>query len=544
MQGLDAVLGLSAVYSCIRYISDAVASLPINVYRRGPDGQSVRLSSSQFLDSPSVTANPYEWVFQGQASALAYGNAMGLITSRTGVTGPDGLGYPASVEWLPYDRVSIQDDEKQPYNQLRTRIYFDGTLMRREELVHLRAFTVPGRTEAISPIRAFATLIQQGIDALKYSGTWFANGGFPLGTFENTEEEVDVQSAREIRQNLTDTLRAHQPLVYGRNWKYTAITVPPNEAAFIQAMQLNATQVASIYGMPPSKVGGSRGDSLTYATEEQEQLSIITDTLRPWLRRWEVMLGLLLPSTQFVRFDTDALLKTDLKTRYEIFGQQRSIGIRTADELRQQDDLPPLPHGVGNDGIPLGILQGMASRTRAIPNSILSQITLEQDLAAKLLLSLQQKGLVNDSGPPPGDTGAPPVGQTAGQYLGGQLTRGLDAPAEPAPAFAPPHIRCSAAERARAVTWIGMALRAGCLAPEEAEYRTVKAEGALKRGMLAELTSDLPPEDELRREMLRQQQPEPYETAPQGTFAPLAEVRLRERARRWEAEPSPNGTRP
>jgi len=567
VQGIDACLGLAAVYSCIRFIADAVASLPINVYRTGRDGNPILVPHSQFLDQPSTQMNPYEWIFAGTASALAYGNSIGLIVSRTGVTNPDGLGYPQDVDWLPMDRISIQDDEHQPWNSRRAKVYFDGQLLNREDMLHLRAFVLPGRLEAISPILAFATLIQQGLDSLRYSATWFENGGFPLGTFTNSEEEVDVQSAKEIRQNLTDTLRQHQPLVYGRNWEYKAVTVPPNEAAFIQAMQLNATQVAAIYGMPPSKVGGTRGDSLTYATQEQETLSIITDTLRPWLRRWEVLLSSCLPATQYVRFDTDALLKTDLKTRYEIFQTQRNMGIRTTDELRASDDLPPLPRGAGKGVIPLSMLERMATTTRTLPKAYMNEVVLEQALIANLMVKLQKEGYVPPddipdnqavtapgsspkgasagSDPVPrnndgagGEPGSYPIALTPPEYLGRQITAIRSAPS----GFTPPHVRCSNVERARACDWIAMAHRVGCLDEEEMIRRTESAKAALKRGMLGELTGDLPPEAELRAETLRLAEPDEQVHEGPRSFAPLSLAQLRERARRWESEPSPNGS--
>lgn len=416
MQGVDRTLGLAAVYASVRIISDMVASLPINVYRKLNDGTSQLMPSSQLLDNPTLNGTSYDWIFTSLTSALLWGNSWGLITSRTGVASPSGLGYPAMIEWLPPDRMNVQDDEQQPWNPVRSKIYFDGHEMFREELVHVRAFTIPGRTEAISPMRAFATLISQGLGALDYSHDWYHNGGFPPGTFQNIAEEVNATQAKEIRQRLTDTLRMHQPLVYGRDWEYKAISIPPNEAAFVESMQLNATQVAAIYGLPPERVGGKRGDSLTYSTEQQEVLAIVTDTLRPWLVRYERLLSTLLPTTQFARFDVDELLKTDLKTKYEIMQLQSNIGVRSTDELRKQDDLPPLPNGAGASALPMGVLERMAATTRAIPKAWMNQLVLEQELAAELLLKLQNEGVAAPTDP----TKPPVIGPS--EYIGHQLT--------------------------------------------------------------------------------------------------------------------------
>jgi HK97 family phage portal protein len=399
--GSERVLGLAAVYSCVRYIADAVASLPILVYRKGRDGQAVRVQTSAFLDQPSVTGTTYDWVFTCMASALLWGNAWGLITSRSGISSPNGLGYPTSVEWLPPDRVHVEEDPLHPENPLRATIWYNGRIVSRDELVQVKAFPVPGKVEGVSPLRAFSTLYSQGLAALDYSNNWFRNGGFPPGVFKNASEQIDENQSAEIRRMLTDVLRTQQPLVIGSDWDYTPIHVPPNEAVFVTAMQLNATQVAAVYGLPAEKAGGTRGSSLTYNTVVQETISLITDTLRPWLMRLEALFSQLLPTPQYVKFDTDALLKTDLKTRNEIWQIQRQIGSRTVDEIRAQDDLPPHPDGVGADPIPQILLERMASTTRAIPKSLLGQLVLETDLAAELLAKMQAQGMT----PPPIGTG-------------------------------------------------------------------------------------------------------------------------------------------
>jgi HK97 family phage portal protein len=545
---VDQVLGLAAVYSSVRIIADMIASLPVNVYRYDSDGVPVKLTSSQLLDSPSIAGTLYDWLFMGTASALLHGNGVGYITSRTGVpAGASGLGLPATIEWLPMERVHIQDDEAQPWNPLRAKFFFDGRQLEREEIVHLRAFVVPGRTAAVSPLRAFATLISQGLGALDYSETWYKNGGFPPGTFQNTAEEVDRQQATEIRQRLTDTLRMHQPLVYGRDWEYKAISIPPNEAAFVESMQLNATQVAAIYGLPPERVGGKRGDSLTYSTEQQEVLAIITDTLRPWLARWEQLFKTLLPSTQFARFDVDQLLKTDLKTRYEIFQLQRNVGLRTADELRRMDDLPPLAGGVGADTIPLSVLERMSATTRAIPKSILNDVVLEQELAAELLLKLQGEGIVA-----PEEPGVPPVKAGPEAYLGRQLTlsRAAPLPAREKPAgdggetpFGPRHQRATHNDRRRAHSWITDAHASGALDDDELNERVAAASAARVKGDLGDLVKDLPSEKELAAAGKQLADDPPNKNTvrsgdkPQHLFGQEAVTVLREMQFRWDREP-------
>jgi HK97 family phage portal protein len=387
--GTDKALGLPALYACARLLAESIASTPLKIYSRA-NGQAppVRYYGPSLFDAPSSSANLYDWLYACMTSLVLHGNAWGMIT------GTDGYGYPTGIDWLPPDMVMVEDDPLQPWNQLRTRVYVYGRQIAnwRQEMVHIRAFALPGRTEGISPLRAFALTMMQGMEAQQYGTDWFASGGFPPGTFQNTQLEIDAEAAAEIRESLTSSIRAKQPLVYGRDWDYKPVVVPAGEAQFIETMQMTATQLAAVYGLPPDRVGGARGDSLTYNTVEQSTLQVI-EALRPWMVRLETAFFDLLPQSRYVRFNADALLKTDLKTRTEIEMQQRNMGLLTIDEIRDTEDRAPFPDAAGDEKLPLEVMVAMGRSVRAIPNSMLSGITLEMDLIVDRLEKLKAEGL-------------------------------------------------------------------------------------------------------------------------------------------------------
>src|SRR5262249_32748907 len=190
----------------------------------------------------------------------------------------------------------------------QARIFFRGRQVSRDELLIIRAFTVPGRTAGVSPLAQFQMLIEAGVDALGYGADWYKAGGFPPGTFQNMQYAVDDEQSAKIKARLVSAMRRREPLVYGRDWDYKPVSVPPNEAQFVEAMQLNATQVASIYGVPPHRVGGTRGDSMTYSNVEAENLALVTETLDPWLGRLGGALEECLPSAPPPPFHPDARL--------------------------------------------------------------------------------------------------------------------------------------------------------------------------------------------------------------------------------------------
>ena len=441
--GTDEALRLTPLYACVRLIAEYISSLPLKIYMKTPSGHQKRWEGPSIFDDPSPSTNVMDWLYECLTSLLLHGNAWGYIL------GTDGYGYPTQIQWMPPEMVTVIDEEIGPFNPLRSRVYFYGRIMQREEYFHVKAFSLPGRTEGISPLRAFALTILNGLEATRYGTDWFKAGGFPPGTFKNNEIEIDPSQAAEIRSMLNQSMRRREPLVYGRDWDYHPVTVPPSEAQFIEAMQMNATQLAAVYGLPPDRVGGKRGDSLTYSTVQQGALQII-EALRPWMVRLETAFFNILPANRLVRFNSDALLKTDLAERANIYKTWRDIGFKTVDEMRDTEDLEPLPKQMGTDTIPLDAIVAMARSVRAIPNTMLPQVTLEQRLLVEYLQELQAgqepSGLPPGAGAPsgPGASKAPPAinvpgGVGANGPQGNGAAPGL-AGAAGAGGFVPPNV--------------------------------------------------------------------------------------------------------
>jgi HK97 family phage portal protein len=317
-----------------------VAKLPLQQYR-DTGTRKVKMPPGQLLSEPSAYGGLYDWLFTAMVSLALHGNAYGLITQR------DGYGYPTSVEWLPPDAMTVED--VQPWNPAKARFWYFGRPVNRDDLLHLRAFALPGRTEAVSPLRAFQALIESGHAALEYGNGWYRSGGFPPGTFQNTAYEVTAEQSNEIRRKVVDSIRRHEPLVYGRDWEFKPITVPPNEAQFIEAQQLTATQIASVYGVMPRKAGGIHGDSMTYSNVAMDQLNEITETLDPWLVRFEYALSRCLPASQSVSFNRDARIRYDLTARYSAYQVARNTGFLNTDEVRELEEREPLPKPKSDD---------------------------------------------------------------------------------------------------------------------------------------------------------------------------------------------------
>lgn len=341
-------LQLAPVYAAGRLLASSVAALPLQTYRRAGGARIKMDFVPDLFWKPSVQGTLYDWVFRAVTSMVYRGNAVGLITAR------DAMQFPTMVEWLNPGDVHVQDDQMFGPGSFTNPIWrWNGRVVPAEDLVHIPWFTLPGRVWGLSPLQAYAATVSTGLSAQQFSNDWFAAGGVPPATFKNSEQTVPQDEANVIKARLTSAIKTRQPIVYGREWEFTPISVSPTEAKFVETMRLTATQVANVYGIPPEMIGGESGASMTYANTEMQQIQFLQTCLLPWLTKLEATLTKLLPASQYVRFNADALIRADSQTRWSNYRTAREIGVLNRDEIRALEDMAPLPDGAGEDYTPL-----------------------------------------------------------------------------------------------------------------------------------------------------------------------------------------------
>ena len=343
-RGDDAALGSSMssalsvvpVFAACRLISDSIATLPLQAYRKTGD---VRTPIA--LPAVFDTETRIEWVQQALMSLLLRGNAYGLVVARS----DDGT--PKRVQWLNPERVDIDEAGTKPVFR------YNGTVVPDVDMKHIPAYAMPGTVKGLSPIGACSMLADTGAATQKMMRDWFAGRGIPGVTAQNTSKVLSAAEAETVSDRLRARMRTGQPFVHGSDWDINFMSLPADDAGFVSSAKLNATQVATIYGIPPEMIGGETGSSLTYSTVEMNQHNLAALTLRPWLAKLEQEFSSWIYRPRYVRFNVDAMIRVDVKTRYDIHQIAREIGMRNVDEIRALEDLTPLPDGQGQDYNPL-----------------------------------------------------------------------------------------------------------------------------------------------------------------------------------------------
>jgi HK97 family phage portal protein len=319
----------SAVWACVNLIAGSISTLPLAAYRDGDPNPLPTLPP--ILRTPSASWSLPEFTYAALQSLLLRGNTYGLIVDRAGA----GL-LPAQVELLAPDRVGVQVDGRVIWR-------IDGQEVDPASVWHVRAFTAPGQVLGLSPIQHARQAIGLGIAAEKYAAKFFGESAIPSGV---------LTSDQDIKQDRTDQLKARWRQAHGGNRdiavlgsgaRFQAVTIPPEEAQFLETTQANVRTICCYFGVQPELIGADSGNSLTYANVEQRALDFLTFGLRPWLVRLETALSALLSSTTTVKFNAAALVRTDLLTRYQAHESAIRAGWKLRSEVRELEDLPPIP---------------------------------------------------------------------------------------------------------------------------------------------------------------------------------------------------------
>ncbi len=336
----------AVVYACVRVLSEAIAQLPLHVYEYTENGKKrVQEHPLYFLlhDQPNEEMTSFIFRETLMSHILIYGNAYAQIL-RNGRGDVIGL-YP-----LMPDKMKVDRDDKNRliyiysrYDEANPNLKEQGDIvLYADEILHIAGLGFDGLV-GYSPIAMAKNAIGISLACEEYGATFFANGASPSGVLEHPGVIKNPERVRQAWQAAYGSANSHRTAILEEGMKYTAISIPNNEAQFLETRKFQLEEIARLYRVPLHLIGDL--DHATFSNIEQQSYELVKYTLDPWIVRWEQSLQKALLSDSekgkyFIKFNVEGLLRGDYASRMSGYATARQGGwvggrdVRGVEEMR------------------------------------------------------------------------------------------------------------------------------------------------------------------------------------------------------------------
>lgn len=330
----------SAVWAAVRAISEGVASLPLQVFRRGHDGSRSKANDHPLYrilhdqPNPEMSALTFRETLMGHA--LVWGNGYAEIV-RDKNSGRVQQLWPLDPSLVE----PVRDENGELYYKYGSVIFLPA------EILHIKGLSFDG-VKGYSVIAQAKNSIGLGMAVEEFGSTFFGQGGKPAGVISvpgklNSEA---IQNMRKSWEDMHATVKnSHRVAILQNGVTYQTIGTPPDDAQWIASRSFQLQEVARWFKIPASKIGAGAG---TYSSLEQDNLAFLQETLRPWLIRWEQEINFKLISSLdqlYAEHNQDALLRGDTAGRSAFYASALSWGWLSRNDVRALENLPPFEGG-------------------------------------------------------------------------------------------------------------------------------------------------------------------------------------------------------
>jgi HK97 family phage portal protein len=411
----ETALECTAVLACVRVLSESIASLPFNVYRRLPGGGK-EIAEEQHLHEvicyqPNSWMTGFEFRELMQSWLLLWGNAYAHIKGgrQGGVTELIPL-HPSRMEVKRLTNGKLRYYYTEPTTPIQPKI--EITEYRQDEIFHLRWLSSDGVTGFVP-----TTLSRDAIGLARatelHSGAFFGNNGQP-GTYIETDQPHKPEVLARFKEQWNDAhqgpMNAYKTVVMPFGFHRKQIEQRNDTSMLVETRRYQCEEVSRAYRVPGHLIGDL--SNVRFSTVEQSAIDFVTFSLIPWCRRWEMACrrDLVVDDKQyFCQFDTNALMVGDYAARSQFLREMANLGALDIDEIRSQIGYNPLPDGQGK------------KRFIQVNMQLLEAFTAENPTGQKQTESSPAPPAGVDGTPEPAAADAPAAAEDARQVAGAEV---------------------------------------------------------------------------------------------------------------------------
>lgn len=339
-------LKYSTVWACVTLIADAVSSLPPEAVVEPPDGGPTQLAPlPQWIRKPHPELRRNEVWNQLAISMLLWGNGYALIVRRPS----DGV--PIGLRVLDPARVECEWDVNRPgYRRYRID---GGPWITSQEVFHVMGPSLPGEPVGLSVIRHAREAIGLGLTLEEFGARYFAQGSMAKVVIKVPNKQLGTEQAREIVNQYERFHRGpgnwHRPAILSGGGEIQSISIPPEDAQFLESREFQALDITRWFRVPPHRVSIMTKQSSWGSGLAEENTAMVQHTFRPWIMRFEAAFTAYAPggedSGMRIRLNDASLLRGTFKEQVDAWSKAVVGLIATPNEARKALGLDPIEGG-------------------------------------------------------------------------------------------------------------------------------------------------------------------------------------------------------
>ena len=347
---------MTAVYACVRVLAESVASLPLHLYRYSENGVKDKAKDHPlyFLlhDEPNPEMTSFVFRETLMTHLLLWGNAYAQIIRN-------GRGEIIALYPLLPDRMKVDRDQAGKLYYEYTTQGDDGAYrtsrtvrLRPEDVLHIPGLGFDGIV-GYSPIAMAKNAVGMAIACEEFGARFFANGAATTGVLEHPGTLKDPSRIRDAWQSqFGGSGNAGKVAVLEEGMKYTSISIPPEQAQFLETRKFQTDEIARLFRIPPHMIGDL--EHATFSNIEHQSLEFVKYTLDPWVIRWESSLSRSLLTAEEKKamgwkLNVDGLLRGDYATRMSGYATGIQNGFMSVNDVRRLENMDPIPEEAGGD---------------------------------------------------------------------------------------------------------------------------------------------------------------------------------------------------
>jgi HK97 family phage portal protein len=411
----ETALECTAVLACVRVLSESIASLPFNVYRRLPGGGK-EIAEEQHLHEvlcyqPNSWMTGFEFRELMQSWLLLWGNAYAFIKGgrQGGVTELIPL-HPSRMEVKRLTNGKLRYYYTEPTTPIQPQV--EITEYRQDEIFHLRWLSSDG-VKGFTPTTLSRDAIGLARATELHSGSFFGNGA-QMGTYIETDQPHKPEVLARFKEQWNDAHqgpeKSYKTVVMPFGFHRKSVEIRNDTSQLIETRRYQCEEVSRAYRVPGHLIGDL--SNVRFSTVEQSAIDFVTFSLIPWCRRWEMACrrDLVVDDKQyFCQFDTNALMVGDYAARSQFLREMANLGALDIDEIRSQIGYNPLPDDQGK------------KRFVQVNMQLLEAFTADNPTGQKQTSASPTPPAGVDATPEPAAADAPAAAEDARQVAGAEV---------------------------------------------------------------------------------------------------------------------------